>query len=97
MQLGKKKRNNKDAKAADSLQIFLKTCFSCFVCLLLIMTETQFFFFPSLPLFYFIWLYKNYAVNSVAANFTWLSAVNTCMMHGPEGILIEFNTSVPVM
>lgn len=45
------------------------------------------FFFP-FPLFNFIWLYKNYAVNSVAINSSWLSAMNTSMMHGPEGILI---------
>lgn len=55
------------------------------------------FFLSSLPLFYFIWLYRNYAVNSVAENFTWLSAVNTCMMHGPEDTLIEFNKSAPLM
>lgn len=54
-------------------------------------------FFLSLPLFYFLWLYKMYAINSIAVSSVWPSDASAWMIRALDGSLIKFNKSVPLL
>lgn len=68
----------------------------CFVSHWMWLKGNRLFFLP-FPLFYFLWLYKTCAINSVAVSSVWPSDASTWMIHALDGSLIKFNKSVPLL